>query len=86
MLRTQIYLPENQVDILKALAYQEKVSVSEIIRNIIETELNTPHKKIKTAKKNAGQWLLLLAKEAKLHKVFGPKDLAANLDKYLYGV
>jgi hypothetical protein len=30
-------------------------------------------------------WLLSLAKKAEKMKVKGPRDLASNIDKYLYG-
>lgn len=35
MTRTQIYLPDNQLQYLRKRAYEENVSVSEIIRRII---------------------------------------------------
>lgn len=34
---------------------------------------------------SVGRWLVSLAKKAEKFKVKGPKDLAGNLDKYLYG-
>jgi len=87
MVRTQIYLPENQIEKLKRLAYDEKKSLSEMIRIYIDQGLKFKLR-IKTGNskdKNVGDWLLSLAKEAKRKKIKGPKDLASNIDKYLYG-
>lgn len=80
MTRTQIYLPYDQISYLRQRALAENTSVSEIIRRVIED--SGPKKKTKI---NAGKWLLSLAKLGEQRKVKGPKDLATNLDKYLYG-
>lgn len=89
MIRTQIYLPENQIARLKQLAYQEDISVSEIIRRTIKEKFTLKIKKSRVTKKrkykNAGEWLLSMAKEAERKGFKGPKDLASNVDKYLYG-
>jgi len=45
----------------------------------------TKVKKTKPKFKNAGEWLLSMAKEAERKKWRGPKDLATNMDTYLYG-
>ena len=84
MVRTQIYLPEKQLRILKTLATEEDISLSEAIRRLVEDKLM--NKKAKTNKvKNTGSWLLSLAAKAKKLKIKGPRDLASNMDKYLYG-
>lgn len=89
MIRTQIYLPENQVTQLKQIAYKEDLSVSEIIRRTLEEKLTIKIKKGKDTKKkkykNAGAWLLSQARMAERRGWKGPKDLATNVDKYLYG-
>ena len=79
MLRTQIYLPAEHLRILKKLALQEEVSLSEIIRRLIEEKLT------KKEERNTGSWLLTLADKAKKLKIKGPKDLASRVDFYLYG-
>lgn len=90
MIRTQIYLPENQIEKLKEIAYQQNLSVSEVIRrtvdeNIIKKKKTSKVKKTKSKYKNAGEWLLSMAKEAEMKGFKGPRDLASNVDKYLYG-
>lgn len=89
MIRTQIYLQENQIDKLKEIAYQQKISVSEIIRRTLDEKLTEKSKKGKEIKKkkyrNAGEWLLSQARMAERRGWKGPKDLASNVDKYLYG-
>ena len=68
---------------MKKKAAENNVSVSEIVRSAVEANLNET-KKQATKKENVGKWLQGLAKEAKRMKVKGPKDLATNMDKYLY--
>lgn len=84
MVRTQIYLPEKQLRVLKTIAVEENISLSETIRRLVEERLM--NKLAKTQKsKDVGGWLLSLAAKAKKLKIKGPKDLASNIDKYLYG-
>jgi len=90
MIRTQIYLPENHIEKLKEIAYQQKLSVSEIVRRtidekIIKTKQSVKRKKIVKKYKNAGGWLLSMARDAERKGFKGPKDLASSVDKYLYG-
>ncbi|MBI4008704.1 CopG family transcriptional regulator [Candidatus Roizmanbacteria bacterium] len=89
MIRTQIYLPQNQISQLKQIAYKEEVSVSEIIRRTLEEKLTMKRKKGKDIKKkkykNVGAWLLSQARMAERQGWKGPRDLASNVDKYLYG-
>jgi len=84
MLRTQIYLPESQINFLKEIAYQENVSLAEVIRGLVNDKLEEV-KKTSSKIRNSGSWLLTLAERAKKLKVTGPKDLASRLDFYLYG-
>lgn len=58
MVRTQIYLPREQHDYLKLLALQNKITVSELIRQTIN-QIHPP-KKIKAKKKSLAQELLEL--------------------------
>lgn len=80
MLRTQIYLPQKHIKQLKQKALDNQKTVSEILRELIEKSLEGGHKNIQ----NTGDWLLAMAEKAKKLKAKGPKDLAKNLDKYLY--
>lgn len=83
MLRTQIYLPADQIRNLKRIAVEEDISLSLVIRKMIGDKLQ--EKKLDLKKNNCGKWLLSLGKKAEELKIKGPKDLATNLDKYLYG-
>ena len=84
MLRTQIYLPENQIRQLKKIAAESNISLSEVVRRVVNKIILGNG--VKTNKQqNTGQWLNQLAKEAKNLGSKGPKDLASNVDKYLYG-
>lgn len=84
MMRTQIYIPQNQLKFLKKIAWQDDISLSETIRRIIDKQLINQSKSTKS-EKNIGNWLLSLAKRAEKLKIKGPPDLASNLDQYLYG-
>ncbi|MBL7159234.1 ribbon-helix-helix protein, CopG family [Candidatus Microgenomates bacterium] len=83
MLRTQIYLPSNQIKLLKKIAWEEEISLSETIRRLINEKL-VKTKRVNN-KQNTGSWLLALADKAKKLKIKGPKDLASKMDFYLYG-
>ena len=84
MMRTQIYIPQNQLKFLKKIAFQEDISLSEAIRRIVGQQ-QTSQSKSKKSGINTGSWLLSLAKRAEKLKITGPADLANNLDQYLYG-
>lgn len=79
MTRTQIYLPNEQINYFRQRAIRESVTVSEAIRRTFDECI--PIK----PKKNVGRVLVEMAIDAKKRGVKGPKDLATNLDKYLYG-
>ena len=83
MLRTQIYLPEDQVRLVKRIAFRQNISVSEAIRRLIKKGMNKG-KKVESKRNNCGKWLIELAREAKHMNFKGPQDLASNLDRYLY--
>jgi hypothetical protein len=80
MLRTQIYLPENQIVLMKQRAAEMGVSLSSLIRQYLEEKLQMKKPKMQTST----HWLLMLAHDAKKKKIRGPKDLAQNAEKYLY--
>lgn len=84
MLRTQIYLPESQVRALRKVAAKDNTSVSEVIRKAVDQQVIKKGKPSNMRFKNAGESLGFLAKEAERLKFKGPKDLATNMDKYLY--
>lgn len=82
MLRTQIYLPHSQIRALKDEAEKQKTSVSEVVRQAIDENL-VKKEKPKKKFKNSGEWLEYVRKHVSFKG--GPKDLASNIDKYLYG-
>ena len=81
MERTQIYLPKSQIKKLKGLAQKRKTTVSELVRDAVDVQygikIQTPQKKRET--------LLEFAKRINSLGPKGPKDLATNMDEYLYG-
>jgi hypothetical protein len=85
MNRTQIYLTKNQMDALRKKASQQRVSVSFVIRTLIGEYFETP-KPAHTKPVLRNKTLLEAAERiGKLMSKKAPKDLAANLDAYLYG-
>jgi triacylglycerol esterase/lipase EstA (alpha/beta hydrolase family) len=75
MKRTQIYLPEDTHAELSQWAKQHNTSIAELIRNFVKEGL----KQKKTTQKSPD-----LIGLSKLGLKGGPKDLSANLEKYLY--
>ena len=82
MLRTQIYLPERQLRILKKKAAEEDISVSELIRVKLEESLVRSDVQNLKKRENIGKWLNRVAKKVSFKGA--PKDLAKNMDRYLY--
>lgn len=77
MIRTQVYLDDDVYTQVRLLAQAQNQPAAAIIRKYIRAGV------VKTKKKwNAREALLLLAKHAGKG---GPRDLATNLDDYLYG-
>lgn len=82
MLRTQIYLPYSQIKALKEEAQKQNTSMSEIVRQVLDETLAKKEPKKKKFK-NSGEWLEHYRKQTSFKG--GSKDLAKNIDKYLYG-
>lgn len=82
MNRTQIYLPKSQRDTLKKLAGERRETVSETIRILLGRELEKIWPPGRSKKRST---LFEVLKEIKKLKRTGPKDLAQNMDQYLYG-
>lgn len=83
MVRTQIYLTEQQLKILKEHSFTNDATLSQTIRDLIEKEFFKTKQITKT--QNIGDVLLEMADEAKKLNAKGPKDLSSNVDRYLYG-
>ncbi|MDO8570539.1 MAG: hypothetical protein Q7R97_03060 [Candidatus Daviesbacteria bacterium] len=82
MLKTYLYLPEQLNEKINLIAQTQNKSKAEVIRQTLEKGI--------TAVAHQGtasvQALLKLAEIGKKYKPKGPKDLSANLDKYLWGI
>lgn len=89
MHRTQVYFPEEILDILREEAEENNVSLAHVIRKKVVA--GTPAvKKIKRKKKErkkmtGADFLQKMAEDAERLGFKGPKDLASSPDKYLYG-
>lgn len=83
MIRTQIYLPKSQQDLLKQEARSSNTTVSNVIRKLVHEGLVEKKTTKRTQKNSPG--LLAAAKEIAKLREKGPSDLATNLDDYLYG-
>ena len=81
MRRTQLYLPDRIHQELARKASEEKRTISDLTRQLLEEGL-----KIKKTKKtvNSASFLLKLAEKAERRGWSGPKDLSNKTDKYLY--
>lgn len=78
MIRTQIYIPEDNHKDLLNLAALRKKSMADIIRSFIQNGL-------KKEKSRDYTGITTLQAISKLCLRGGPKDLSKNLDHYLYG-
>jgi hypothetical protein len=82
MIRTQVYLTEEQSHDIKALARRERRPEADILRDLVERgRLTTRGKRQETA----GDALLRLAELGTRLGLRGPTDLSTRLDDYLYG-
>lgn len=82
MERTQIYFPKTQIRKLKELAYKKKTTVSGLVRDAVDIQYAAP---VRVAPKKRRETLLEFAKRINSIGPKGPKDLATNMDAYLYG-
>ena len=81
--RFQMFIDENQKEALERLQHDYKVSVAEIIRKAIDRLLTEyKAKDEKPLRDSMAEKLLSAASACK----GGPKDLADEHDKYLYGM
>lgn len=83
MNRTQIYFPKSRIDELHKVARLRNVTLSEVIRELVEKGLQVEKPIEKKPRKFKS--ILETAREIQRMGFKGPKDLAQNLDKYLYG-
>lgn len=83
MNRTQLYLPKSQLDWLKKTARKKQTTASAVMRELVyEKQKSSGHLRIVA---DRGESLYESAKRISKLGTKGPKDLAKNMDKYLYG-
>jgi hypothetical protein len=82
MNRTQIYLPKTQIEALRKIARRKHSSVSDVVRVFIKERVE---KRQYVSDFSPRESLLDAAKRINKLGKKGPKDLASNLDAYLYG-
>ena len=83
MIRTQVYLTEEQAQHIKLRARQERKSEALFIRELLDAGLQA--QAAKSHKLTTGQSLMQLVELGKKYGTSGPVDLSTNLDDYLYG-
>lgn len=86
MRRTQLYLTQEQHDWLKKIAKQQDTTIAEINRRAIDACISQPETVNRNGAKplTLGESMRQIAEIAKKEGFEGPKDLASNVDKYLY--
>ena len=82
MIRTQVYLTEEQARDIKLRAKREKKREAEVIRDLLNKGLGVPSA---TGRETKGEALLRLAKLGEKLKIKAPADLSSRIDDYLYG-
>lgn len=91
MIRTQIYLSKALKDKLVIIAKENNITVSKVIRNLLENSLETMtnHNLVNEKNNTYEPEIRSLAHvfsemRKKNNHIKSPKDLAKNLDYYLY--
>jgi hypothetical protein len=82
MIRTQVYLTEEQAQAIKLRSQRQQKPQAEVIRELVDNGL---HVSRGIKRQTTGEALLELVALGKKHKISGPTDLSTNLDDYLYG-
>ncbi len=85
MARTQVYFEPEVLDYLRQEAIRKKTTLAQIIRTKVIANMPAVRKKTVRKKMTGADFLLKMAKDAERLGFKGPKDLASNVDKYLYG-
>ena len=82
MVRTQVYLTEEQIRDIKLRAKRESKPEATVIREIVNQGLQAS---ASARRESTGDALLRLAKLGERLKVHAPADLSSRIDDYLYG-
>jgi hypothetical protein len=82
MIRTQVYLTEEQAQDIKARARRQHRREADVIRELVERGRTTSQGK---TQESLGEALLRLAQVGEKLDLTGPTDLSTNHNDYLYG-
>ena len=82
MIRTHIYLTEEQDQLIELRVRRERRSKAEVVRDVVDRGLAVD---AAASRRTSGQALLELAELGKQLNLSGPTDLSTNHDDYLYG-
>jgi hypothetical protein len=82
VIRTQVYITEEQARDIKLKAKRENKHEAEVIRDLLRTGLDASRR---THQETTGEALLRLARLGEKLKVKAPADLSSRIDDYLYG-
>ena len=82
MIRTQVFLTEEQARDIKLRAKREKKREAEVIRELLNMGFNASQS---PRGETTGEALLRLAKLGEKLRVKAPADLSSRIDDYLYG-
>ncbi|MBI4137985.1 MAG: hypothetical protein HY482_00080 [Candidatus Wildermuthbacteria bacterium] len=82
MERTQIYLTKNQIKKLREAAKKKNTTVSGMVREAVDVQYGS---NVHIPPKQKVESLTEFAKRIRKMGFKGPKDLATNMDEYLYG-
>ena len=82
MIRTHIYITEEQARDIKLRAKRERRRESDVARELLERGRFISQGR---KQESLGEALLRLAEVGKKFGLTGPTDLSTNLDDYLYG-
>ena len=81
MQRTQVYFDPEILELLKDEARTKKITLASVIREKVTKNIR---RKKSVKRKSAAEVLLGLARLGEKLNVRGPKNLAKNIDKYVY--
>lgn len=78
MVRAQVYFDEKEYQVVREVAFKERISISALIRRLVDERLLG---RARRKKRNAAEWLLSIA-----GTIHDPKpDVAERHDDYLWG-
>lgn len=82
MLKTYLYIPDHLEKQINYTAKAQNKSKAEVMRQALERGINS----VTVQGSASANVLLKIAEIGEKYQPKGPKDLSANLDKYLWGI